>query len=126
MSRPITEEKTRGFSTSSLELGTRPSSPMPAVRIALGLFHAEGGQVAPLVVGVPISVGRSAPATYPIADTHLSRNHARFTLLENGRVRVEDLGSTNGTWLGGRRVQAAEIGPGDEVQIGRVTARVQS
>jgi two-component system response regulator AtoC len=99
---------------------------MPAVRLALGLFGPEGGQVVPLVVGTPISVGRSAPASHPVPDAHLSRNHARFTLLPSGRVRVEDLGSTNGTWLAGRRVDTVEIGPGDEVQIGRVTARVQS
>ena len=126
MSRPPTEERTRGFNASGLELGTRPTAPMPAVRIALGLFYAEGGQVVPLVVGTPVTVGRSAPSSHPLPDSHLSRVHARFTLLETGRVRVEDLGSTNGTWLAGRRVQTAEIGPGDEVQMGRVTARVQS
>jgi DNA-binding NtrC family response regulator len=99
---------------------------MPAVRIALGLFYPEGGEVVPLVVGTPVSVGRSAPATQVVEDAHLSRNHARFTLLPSGRVRVEDLGSTNGTWLAGRRVTTVEIGPGDEVQLGRVVARVQS
>jgi DNA-binding NtrC family response regulator len=124
MSRPPDEELTRGFNTQGLDT-RRSSSSLPAVRFALGLFHTEGGQVVPLTVGTPVTVGRTAPSSHPIPDSHLSRVHARFTLLEDGRVRVEDLGSTNGTWLAGRKIGSAEIGPGEAVQMGRVIAHVQ-
>lgn len=48
----------------------------------------------------------------------VSRRHAAVRL-EEGRWVVEDLGSTNGTWVNGRRIERAVLTDGDEVRFGR-------
>ncbi|MFQ5948756.1 MAG: FHA domain-containing protein, partial [Acidimicrobiia bacterium] len=51
-------------------------------------------------------------------DITVSRRHARFTV-EGGRLWVEDLGSTNGTYVNRQRKARAELAAGDEVIVGR-------
>ncbi len=87
------------------------------------IYHRDGIAVAPLHRGVEVVVGRDAPADVRIPDASLSRRHARFTQLDASIV-VEDLGSTNGTWIAGRQIEREEIRPGDEIVLGSVTARV--
>lgn len=54
----------------------------------------------------------------------VARRHAALERI-GGQVRVRDLGSTNGTWVGGRRVDEAVIGPGDEIALcGRIRLRI--
>jgi pSer/pThr/pTyr-binding forkhead associated (FHA) protein len=61
-----------------------------------------------------------------INDDHASSHHAVF-LSAHGLWYVEDLGSTNGTWLNGRRIVAAQrLKKGDKVRIGRTTVVVVS
>lgn len=61
-----------------------------------------------------------------IDDDFASSHHARFRVTR-GRWYVEDLGSTNGTWLNGRRIQAAQwLRKGDKIQIGRTLMTVES
>ncbi|HSN99627.1 MAG TPA: sigma 54-interacting transcriptional regulator, partial [Candidatus Nanopelagicales bacterium] len=69
--------------------------------------------------------GRLRPAGLRIADTALSREHARFTL-RGERVLVEDLDSTNGTWRDGEQIQQAELAPGDGVVLGGLPVSVQA
>ncbi len=94
-------------------------------RISLLIYHADGAEMALLVPDLPVVVGRDRPADVRIADQTLSREHARFTL-SGGKILVEDLGSTNGTWLGGERVQSAELKVGDEVLLGGLLAGVHA
>ncbi|UQA57519.1 sigma 54-interacting transcriptional regulator [Polyangium aurulentum] len=93
--------------------------------VALLAQHAGGVQSALLAPDAPLTVGRTAPACLRIEDPTLSREHARFTL-SGGRVRVEDLGSRNGTRIVGRRVKEAELEIGDEVHLGGVLVRIQA
>ena len=62
--------------------------------------------------------GRHAEATVFLDDITVSRHHAAFHVGE-GSLLLEDLGSTNGTYVNGERVEEAELSPGDEVIIGR-------
>ena len=73
-------------------------------KTALVIYHRDGGQVVPLVEGRPVVVGRQPPADLVIAEMTLSRRHARFTLRDDV-VLVEDLASTNGTFLEGERIE---------------------
>ena len=68
----------------------------------------------------PFVVGRSSDADLLLLDPEVSRRHARFE--NDGRtVFVSDLHSSNGTFLNGRRVvEAIEVRPGDEIDIGTV------
>ena len=69
------------------------------------------------------TVGREG--TLVIDDDFASSHHARFHVAR-GRWYVEDLGSTNGTWLNGRRIQAAQwLKKGDKIQIGRTVMTVE-
>jgi two-component system response regulator AtoC len=87
-------------------------------RFSLLVYHREGAQMVPLIPNVPIVLGRSAPADVSINDVNLSRQHARFTLIEDEQVAVEDLGSTNGTFVDGEEVERALLAPGQEVTVG--------
>jgi hypothetical protein len=62
--------------------------------------------------------GRNTDASLFLDDVTVSRHHAAF-LVEEGRLWVEDLGSTNGTYVNGKRAERTELAPGDEVIIGR-------
>ena len=50
------------------------------------------------------SLGRSAQSSFQISDITVSRDHAVVTIDEMGSVQVRDVGSTNGTFLNGKRV----------------------
>ncbi len=88
-------------------------------RLALTIYHQDGARVVPLAEGSSLVIGRFPPADVAIRDSSMSRQHACVELHE-GQVHVEDLGSTNGTWVGGERVERAMLEPGDEVVLGAV------
>lgn len=62
--------------------------------------------------------GRSDEADIFLGDITVSRDHARFTVDATG-LTVEDLRSTNGTYVNGQRHDTARLAPGDEVIIGK-------
>ena len=69
--------------------------------------------------GETVTVGRSSSNSLHLEHAAVSRKHGCFILENEGWV-LEDLGSSHGTWLNGRRVESGEkprIGPGDVVQI---------
>jgi two-component system, NtrC family, response regulator AtoC len=93
-------------------------------RLSLVVYHHDGTESAPLDPGAPVVVGRREPASICVPSGKLSRAHARFSLDASGAVTVTDLGSTNGTWVGGERVERATIAVGDEVILGDAIATV--
>ena len=68
-----------------------------------------------------VVLGRQAEVTVP--DHEVSRQHARIRP-EGRALVVEDLGSANGTWLNGRRVEHAVLRNGDVLTLGRTTLEV--
>ena len=72
-----------------------------------------------LTVDGPILVGRSSSAALQLIDGKVSREHCRISADADGRLAIEDLGSQNGTFVNGARVDGrAALQPGDEVAIG--------
>ena len=66
----------------------------------------------------PVDIGRDPGLTLGLEDTQASRRHARISFQNNAAV-VEDLGSTNGTYVNDQPIQAPRvIRPGDRVRIG--------
>jgi DNA-binding NtrC family response regulator len=61
----------------------------------------------------------------PIADFAVSARHARVEV-DEGRVRIVDLGSRNGTWVGGARVEAAQLSVGACAIVGRSVLTIES
>jgi FHA domain len=77
-------------------------------------------------LGDEMTVGRAGGCGVPIADdTFVSQLHARV-FRRDGDLYVEDLGSTNGTYLNKRKVTAAAaLRKGDKLQVGKTTMEVR-
>jgi pSer/pThr/pTyr-binding forkhead associated (FHA) protein len=76
------------------------------------------------VVTTEVTVGREG--TLVVRDEFASASHARLWVA-HGRWYVEDLGSTNGTWLNGRRIRAAQLlKRGDKIAVGHTILTVTS
>jgi pSer/pThr/pTyr-binding forkhead associated (FHA) protein len=70
----------------------------------------------------PLMVGRSPNADVKIEDDGLSRRH--FMILHEGNdYLIKDLGSRNGTWVGGDRAFIARLRHDDFIQAGRTRFR---
>ena len=83
----------------------------------------EAGREFPLTGTVLI--GRDPEADVVVADSEASGRHASFVLVDGGVV-VEDLGSTNGTFVNGRRVSGSQrLAAGDRVQLGNTVLEVR-
>jgi pSer/pThr/pTyr-binding forkhead associated (FHA) protein len=86
-------------------------------RARKGLSFAVTGEV---------TIGRAAGCTVSIPDdTFLSQLHARV-FRENGEAYVEDLGSTNGSFLNGNKLSLAlQLRRGDRIQIGNTVLEAE-
>lgn len=90
--------------------------PVPSLQVQLGdqrsTFQKE------------FTAGRQG--SLPISDDYASNHHARFHVA-HGCWYVKDLGSTNGTWLNGRRIHADQrLKKGDKIKIGHTVVTVVS
>ena len=85
-----------------------------ALRFISGKY--QGGEF-PIEEGREIVVGRSSDLDMVLVEEMVSRKHARIALTD-GRILIKDLGSTNGTFVNGERIQESEIKEGDRVLIG--------
>jgi len=66
------------------------------------------------------TLGRAVRADFIVDAPMVSRLHCRLTALPTGQLEVEDLQSTNGTYVNGKRVAKATLLPGDALRVGRV------
>ena len=72
-------------------------------------------------------IGRSTPGLGSLGgDSEISRVHARVFHDPSGRLVVEDLGSTNGTFVNGNRISGQQaLNPGDQVRVGQTSMTVE-
>jgi diguanylate cyclase (GGDEF)-like protein len=63
-------------------------------------------------------IGRGKDCHVRVDDAGTSRTHARLLLEQEGRYVLEDMKSTNGTFVGGKRVERQELTSGDRINIG--------
>ncbi len=110
-----------------------PKAPKPA-KVARSakvrgtkLVVTEGpltGTVIPLNT-VQVTIGRAPDSTIVIDDDYASSRHARVYPSEGAWV-VEDLGSTNGTWIDRTRITTPTVLPvGAPLRVGRTTLQLQ-
>jgi hypothetical protein len=77
------------------------------------------------VVGAGITIGRASGTEVCIDDTYASNRHARI-YDRDGYVYIEDMNSTNGTYVNGRRVSAQEVLQADDrIRIGDTEFRYE-
>jgi len=93
------------------------------VRIISGA--AKGKTVALEGPNLPLTVGRDPENVVVLDHTAISRFHCRITS-EGGLYFVHDLGSTNGTYLNGRRITRERLSPGDELIVANVGMLVEA
>src|SRR3990167_8384563 len=66
-------------------------------------------------------MGRAPDTQLQCEDDGISRKHCKITMAPNGHFQLVDLGSTNGTFLNGIKVNVATLQDGDKIQIGANT-----
>ena len=72
-----------------------------------------------------VVMGRSSETDVAIDDPYASEFHLRLVSQENGMM-LHDLGSTNGTYVNGRRVSApTELKRGDTIQVGKTVMEIR-
>lgn len=76
------------------------------------------------VLPTPLVVGRCPTADITLDDASISRRHCQFLIDPHGSLIVRDLGSTNGVYVDGRKVEKATLSMGTEVRMGVLTMRV--
>ena len=75
-------------------------------------------------LNLPTVIGRSRDADLTVAHPMVSRQHCELFDV-NGLLRVRDLGSLNGTYVGKERVREADLYPNDEITVGPLTFRIK-
>jgi adenylate cyclase len=93
--------------------------------MALRLLSSDGSLNHDLPEGPPLIVGRAPTCEVPIYDPTISRRHAE--LLPSGeRLRIRDLGSSNGTFHNGAKIEDVTVAVGDTVTFGKVEFKLAS
>jgi len=96
----------------------------PSMQVVLVMFRADGERRSFSIHRDITVIGRREDCDFRIPLGEVSRKHCR--LIKNGEaIKVEDLGSSNGTYCNGMRVQEADLNPGDTLQVGPAVFVVQ-
>jgi hypothetical protein len=82
----------------------------------------QGGEF-PIMTDKPVIVGRSSDLDMVLVEDMVSRKHARIAMQQD-QIWIEDLGSTNGTFVNGEKVKRARLKEGDRVLIGTSILKV--
>src|SRR5262245_40074053 len=102
----------------------RSTQPKPGERDRACLIVIRGLNVGEMykLTRSEMVVGRGHPVDVEILDDGISRKHARIDFKEDGTVHVVDLGSRNGTYVNGHKIEATqELRDGDKIQLSSVT-----
>ncbi|MBX3182582.1 MAG: DUF4388 domain-containing protein [Polyangiaceae bacterium] len=100
--------------------GNSPGGGGLALRFISGKY--QGGEF-PLEGDREIYIGRSSDLEMVLVEEMVSRKHARVTV-RGGEITIEDLGSTNGTFVNGEKIERATLKEGDRVLIGTSILKV--
>lgn len=97
---------------------TPPPPARPAKRYALRFISGkyQGGEF-PLPQSKEIVVGRSSELDMVLVEDMVSRRHAKITVTGD-QIFIQDLGSTNGTFVNGEKIKRARLQEGDRILIG--------
>lgn len=88
--------------------------------------HAREGLAFVIPLGARMTAGRAADVDIHLPDTFVSSHHVRVEARSDGLL-VDDLGSTNGTFVNGEEITGPVLtGPGDRVTVGDSVFRVEA
>jgi pSer/pThr/pTyr-binding forkhead associated (FHA) protein len=97
---------------------TSPSATDTPSNFALKFISGkyQGGEF-PLRVDKEVVIGRSSELDMVLVEDMVSRKHAKITVA-SGKVTIQDLGSTNGTFVNGEKIKQTRLKEGDRILIG--------
>src|SRR5690242_19189259 len=99
------------------------AGPRPATHLFVTAGDLMGTRIT--LTGAPVLIGRAPDSTLVLTDDYASNRHARVTL-QDGRWVAEDLGSTNGTYLGQRKIDGpTPMEPGVPLRIGKTVLELR-
>ncbi|MDF1562110.1 MAG: adenylate/guanylate cyclase domain-containing protein [Deltaproteobacteria bacterium] len=81
------------------------------------VLHSPDGLTAEFPIGARLSLGRHYENGVVVADREVSKRHAVVERTPEGHF-LRDLGSSNGTFVNGRRIESLKLKDGDEVRLG--------
>lgn len=87
---------------------------------------ADASLVFRILPGTLKTIGRAPRSDFVVDSALVSRVHCRLELSAADELELEDLGSTNGTLVNGKKITKAKLSDGDVVTIGRVQFVVAS
>lgn len=85
--------------------------------------NSEQLKVLELAAGT-VTIGRSADNSLQLDDKTISKHHARIVTYFNANY-VEDLSSTNGTYVNGKKIKKQILQPGDILKVGQHQLRIE-
>lgn len=89
------------------------------------VLDEHGSKLGTYRLNQALQIGRAISCDIQLADTYVSQAHARISN-RNGSWVVEDLGSTNGTYLNQRKVTApVALAAGDRIRVGKTTLELR-
>jgi pSer/pThr/pTyr-binding forkhead associated (FHA) protein len=94
------------------------------MQAVLVMFRSDGERRSFSIARDMTVIGRREDCDLRIPLGEVSRKHCRL-IRDGDSLKLEDLGSSNGTFLNGSRVQEALLSPGDTIQVGPVVFVVQ-
>ncbi len=107
------------------------AQPMPDIQVIARVTQPNGTREVPLIFrpgGKRLNVGRASDNELTINDASVSKIHAALLMTGEGALLVADTGSTNGTFINGRRITYGEsrvIEDGDVIGFGDVEVRLR-
>lgn len=106
-----------GFKSSSgiEKHDTLVSMRLPEVKLICREGMEQGVEIK--LEGETVQAGRGKTNEITLLHKSISRDHCRFSMAE-GRVVLKDLGSTNGSFVNGKRIQEQELSDNDEIKLG--------
>jgi pSer/pThr/pTyr-binding forkhead associated (FHA) protein len=124
-STPRSDRRTDRQSRRQVSTRTKPAKrPRGAPTHVVVLDGANAGETVPLD-RAPILIGRGSDAAIRLDDDYVSTRHARIAS-SGDQWFVEDLGSTNGTYMGAHRLtQPTSLTLGSKVRIGKTTLELR-
>src|SRR3954451_2798979 len=94
------------------------------MQVVLAMFRSDGDRRSFSLHKDLTIIGRREDCDLRIPLGEISRKHCRL-IKDGDTLKLEDLGSSNGTYHNGQRVQEAIVQPGDTVQVGSIAFVVQ-
>ncbi len=94
------------------------------MNVKLVLFKKNGTQKTLELPSTSSVIGRRHDCDLQITLSQVSKRHCQLSI-DNGSLKVRDLGSRNGTFINGERVEETDAKPGDYLRVGPLTFLLQ-